>query len=75
MTKTTIYLPDDLKKQIEETAERERKSEAEVIREAITAAMRDRTPPAPTVPLFENGFDDPTIAERVDELFEDDFDR
>jgi hypothetical protein len=75
MTKTTIYLPDHLKRQVEQAAEREKKSEAEIIREAISAAMLERTPPAPTIPLFEDGFDDPTIAERVDELLEDDFDR
>jgi Arc/MetJ-type ribon-helix-helix transcriptional regulator len=75
MTKTTIYLPDELKRQIEEAAERERRSEAEIIREALAKAMRERTPPKPTVPLFEEGLGDPTIAERVDELIGDDFDR
>jgi hypothetical protein len=75
MTKTTIYLPDDLKHQVKQAAKRENRSEAEIIREAIAAAMRKRMPPAPTLPLFEEGFGDPTIAERVEELLGDDFDR
>lgn len=68
MTKTTIYLPKELKRQIEQLAKREKRSEAEIIREALTKAMREETPPAPTLPLFEEGLGDPTIAERVDEL-------
>jgi len=75
MTKTTIYLPDELKEQIEQAAKRERRSEAEIIREALAAAMRDRTTPEPRIPLIDEGLGDPTIAERVDELIEDDFDR
>ena len=75
MTKTTIYLPKELKRQIKEAAKRESRSEAEIIREAIANAMRERTPPAPTLPLFEEGLGDPTIAERVDELLWNDRER
>ncbi len=75
MTKTTIYLPEELKRQVKQAAKREHRSEAEVIREAIADSMRRRTAPKPTVPLFQSGFSDPTIAARVDELLKDDFDR
>jgi Arc/MetJ-type ribon-helix-helix transcriptional regulator len=71
MTKTTIYLPDELKQQIERAAEREQRSEADIIREAIAAAMRERRPPDPRVPLTGSGLGDPRLSERVDELLED----
>jgi len=38
-TKTTIYLPDDLKRGVEREARRRGESEAEVIRRAIAAAV------------------------------------
>jgi hypothetical protein len=68
MVKTTIYLPEKLKRQVKRAATRTKRSEAEIIREAIAAAMRRLTPPKPTLPLFKEGLGDPTIAERVDEL-------
>ncbi len=39
ITKTTIYLPDDLKRGVEREARRRGESEAEVIRRAIAAAV------------------------------------
>jgi Arc/MetJ-type ribon-helix-helix transcriptional regulator len=75
MTKTTIYLPKNLKRQVEQAAKREKRSEAEIIREAIAAAMRNRKPPEPRIPLFEEGLGDPTVAERVDELLKKGFGR
>ena len=68
MIKTTIYLPEKLKRQVKRAAARKKCSEAEIIREAIEAAMRREFPPEPRIPLFEEGLGDPTIAERVDEL-------
>jgi Arc/MetJ-type ribon-helix-helix transcriptional regulator len=70
MKKTTIYLPDELKKRIEKVARSTGKAEAEVIREAISAATRDAGAPAPRIPLMERGLGDPTIAENVDALLE-----
>jgi len=70
MRKTTIYLPDELKKRIEKTARRTGKAEAEVIRDAISAATQDAVVPAPRIPLMERGLGDPTIAENVDALLE-----
>jgi hypothetical protein len=42
-----------------------RRSEADLIREAIRDLVRDSEPPRPRVPLFSSG--DPTLTERVDE--------
>ncbi len=68
MQKTTIYLPEKLKRQIGKVAKRDKKSEAEIIREALETMMRWRTAPKPTVPLFDKGLGDPTLAERADDL-------
>jgi Arc/MetJ-type ribon-helix-helix transcriptional regulator len=65
MKKTTLYLPEELKADLERAAEAVGKSEAELIREAIRAMLEGRRPPRPALPLFESG--DPTLAERVDE--------
>jgi Arc/MetJ-type ribon-helix-helix transcriptional regulator len=54
MVKTTVYLPEELKKRIENTARLQRKSEAEVIRAALDAYTQ-RTYPRPRLPLFEEG--------------------
>lgn len=59
--KTTIYLPDELKRAVEREAQASGRSEAEVIRAAIAAHV---TRPAPTPGLFRAE----PMAERVDEL-------
>lgn len=64
MEKTTIYLPAELKRSIEEVAAERGCSEADVIREAIAAVTRKRRQPRPRVPLFKSG--KPTLAENVD---------
>ncbi len=71
MKKTTLYLPDDLKKKIEQVAKGEGRSEADVIRDAISSAV-DVKPvyPAPRVPLPGVKLGDPTIAERAGDLLE-----
>ena len=63
MIKTTIYLPDDLKTAVEQTARRRHVSEAEVIREAVRAAVTPERP-RPRGALFSAE----PIADRVDEL-------
>jgi hypothetical protein len=68
MHKTTVYLPDELKQALSQTATAEGRSEAELIREGVEAVTHRRKYPRPTIPLFES--DDPTLAERVDELLE-----
>lgn len=54
MVKTTVYLPEELKRRIERTAFAQRSSEAEVIRAALDAYTLE-TPPRPTFPLFSSG--------------------
>ncbi|CAN5198429.1 hypothetical protein BH23ACT9_BH23ACT9_00410 [soil metagenome] len=63
MTKTTVYLTDDLKAGIEREARRQGLSEAEVIRRAITAAI---TAPRPRAAIIEGA----PFADRIDELLE-----
>jgi Arc/MetJ-type ribon-helix-helix transcriptional regulator len=46
--KTTVYLPDELKRRVEETARQERRSEADVIRSAVE---RYTVRPKPRLPL------------------------
>jgi len=71
MKKTTIYLPDDLKKKIEARAKAGRQSEADVIRDAISSAVEAKPVyPAPRVPLPGMKLGDPTIAERAGDLLE-----
>ena len=63
MVKTTIYLPDELKSAVADRARREGTSEADVIRAAITAAVR------PTRPRPKGGlYSAEPIADRTDEL-------
>lgn len=67
MKKTTLYLPDELKQEIELAAEADGSSEAEVMREALEAAMKHRLPPKPRIPLFAKGKFPRDLAEKVDE--------
>lgn len=60
--KTTVYLPDDLKDAVARAARERGVAEAEIIREAIRAAV---TRPAPRGGLFQS---DEGFAERADEL-------
>lgn len=64
MFKSTIYLPEELKRRLSRLARRRGRSEASLIREALdrlTAAEG----PRPTTPLFSSN--DPHLAEQVDE--------
>ena len=70
MVKTTIYLPRELKEQLEQVAASENCSEAELIRKALQKSLESRLPPKPTIPLSSEGLGDPSIAERTDELLE-----
>lgn len=68
MKKTTLYLPDQLKEQVETVARAEGRSEADVIRDALSTAVASRLPPEPLVPLPGMTLGDPSIAERAGEL-------
>jgi hypothetical protein len=64
MHKTTLYLPADLKEAVTRQARQRGIAEAELIREAIAAAVRR---PAPTGGLFAS---DAPLAGLADELLE-----
>ena len=73
--KTTIYLQPELKKDVERAAKIERRSEADVIRDAVSEYVDERfKPQPPRIPLVAQGLGAPDIAERCDELL-DGFDR
>lgn len=65
MFKTTIYLPDDLKKAVEQEAHRRGQSEAEVIRAAVADAVQPHRA-RPQAGLFSGE----PIARRAEELLE-----
>ena len=67
MAKTTISLPDTLKRQIENAAKIERRSQAEIIRQALEEAMRKRVRPKPRLPLTTKWLPRPDMAENFDE--------
>lgn len=66
MKRTTVFLPVDLKVQLEAAALAENTSEAELIREGIRLVVARTRADGPRIPLLASG--DPTLAERVDEL-------
>jgi len=68
--KTTIYLPDRLKRDIERVAQNERRSEADVIRDAVENSIYERRAPEPRIPLVSYGLGAPDIAERAEELLD-----
>lgn len=65
MNKTTIYLPDDLKRALKQKALETRRNEAEVIRDALRRATTPEQPPAPTIPIFISA--DPQFAEHAED--------
>jgi hypothetical protein len=68
MRRTTLYIPDQLKREIEAAVEREGLSEAEFMRRALARAVNDSTPPGPRIPLFRSG--QPDLAENVDQALD-----
>lgn len=66
MQKTTIYLPEELKRQLEQAARRSGRTEAELVREGVLLALAREAPQRPKIPLFESGR--PDLAEQADEL-------
>jgi Arc/MetJ-type ribon-helix-helix transcriptional regulator len=65
MQKTTVYIPQEVKRALSRVAAARGVSEAELIREAVQALTSQATPPKPRLPLFKSG--KPRLAERVDE--------
>jgi hypothetical protein len=64
MTKTTVYLPSDLKRGLAKLARQRGCSEAELLREAVSRLTSEADAPAPRLPLFRSS--GPSIAEDVD---------
>jgi hypothetical protein len=71
MKKTTVYLPDELSRELKRAAAESGRSEAELIREGVATVVERELTPRPRIPLFNSG--DPTLAERVDELLAEGF--
>jgi predicted transcriptional regulator len=69
MQKTTVYLPEELKAALERKAAEERRSEAEIIREAIADKVAKRRI-VPRIPISPAGLSEVNVAERVDELLD-----
>ena len=66
MTKTTVYLPDQMKRDLERLASSSGRSEAQLIRDAVAALTGGAAAPRPRGQLFSSG--DLASSERVDEL-------
>lgn len=69
MKKTTIYLPERIRKELKAVAEQDGRSEAAIIREALEIGLGTYGR-KPNLPLFEGDWGDPTLAERVDDILE-----
>ncbi len=65
MQKTTVYIPEDVKRALSRVAAARGISEAELIREAVRIHTLQAAPPRPRLPLFKSG--KPRLAEGVDE--------
>jgi hypothetical protein len=63
MTKTTVYLPPELKRALARLARQRRCSEAELLREAVARLTGDTVVPPPRLPLFRAK--GPSVAEDV----------
>ena len=70
VVKTTVYLPQDLKRALERAASSTGRSEADLIREGIASVVAQQVP-KPRAPLFSHG----NLARRVDELLAEGFGR
>lgn len=66
MIKITLYLPEDLKNEIQRTAQESGCSEAELMRDTLRSGVTRRQRPKPRSGLFSTG--DPYMSEKVDEL-------
>lgn len=64
MEKTTVYLPDDLKRALRRAARASGRSEAELIREGVGLVTGVHRIAEARLPLFESG--QPDLAEQVD---------
>jgi hypothetical protein len=68
MERTTVYLTETQKRNLERAARLSGRSEAELIREGVDVVSSRHQAAEPRLPLFESG--QPGLAERVDEALE-----
>jgi hypothetical protein len=65
MTRTTVYLPLDAKRRLSAAAHRQHRSEAELIRDAVSRLLAEEPEsPRPNPPRFDL---DPAVVDHVDE--------
>lgn len=68
MERTTVYLTEAQKRDLERAARISGRSEAELIREGVDVVTSRHQVAEPTLPLFKSGL--PDLAEGVDEALE-----
>jgi plasmid stability protein len=68
MVKTTLYLPESLKGALARRAQIEGRSEADIVREAVEAALAPYQGVEPTLPLFSSA---DLTSERTEDLLSD----
>jgi Arc/MetJ-type ribon-helix-helix transcriptional regulator len=68
MKKTTVYLPEELKKALARVAAEQRRSEADLLREAVALLTAAAATPAPRLPLFRAK--GPSIAGNIDKALD-----
>ena len=64
MHKTTVYLPEDVRAQLSQAADRLGQTEAELIRDALRSHLAALGGPAPRLPLFRSN--QPCLADDVE---------
>ena len=69
MTKTTVYLPPELKRALRRVAAQRQCSEAQLLREAVSQLTGEAEAAVPKLPLFRST--GPSIAEHVERALED----
>lgn len=70
MRRLTISLPEQLKARLEQAAREERRSEGDILREALEEALARRPRSVPRIPLVPTGLGHIDAAERTDELLD-----
>lgn len=68
MHRTTVYLPEELKRRLALAAKRQRRTEADIIRSAIEVELANEPFHRPKPHLGIGSSGDPTLAERVHEI-------
>lgn len=66
MVKTSVYLPDGLKRQLAEASRASGESEATIIRSALEQWLAGMVRPRPSPYWGTVDFDDPDLADKVD---------